>query len=68
LNIHATSNAISLSASYRPDEPPCPAAKFTLSRICGAPSFSSRRRATYFAGSQYITWLSLIEVFTSIAG
>ena len=30
--------------------------------------FSVRSLATYFAGSQYITWLSLNEVFTSIAG
>ena len=29
---------------------------------------SVRNLATYFAGSQYITWLSLKEVFTSIAG
>ena len=27
-----------------------------------------RSLATYLAGSQYITWLSLNEVFTSIAG
>jgi hypothetical protein len=30
--------------------------------------FSARSRATYFAGSQYITWLSLNEVFTSMVG
>ena len=30
--------------------------------------FSVRSRATYLAGSQYITWLSLKLVVTSIAG
>ena len=30
--------------------------------------FSVRIRATYFAGSQYITWLSLSDVFTRIVG
>src|SRR4051812_12506202 len=30
--------------------------------------FNVRSLATYFAGSQYITWLSLSEVSTSIAG
>jgi hypothetical protein len=32
------------------------------------PVFSVRRRATYLAGSQYITWLSLKLVVTSMAG
>ena len=30
--------------------------------------FSVRIFATYFAGSQYITWLSLSPVFAKIAG
>ena len=30
--------------------------------------FSVRSFATYLAGSQYITWLSWSEVFTSMAG
>ena len=30
--------------------------------------FSVRNLATYFAGSQYITWLSCRLVFTNIAG
>ena len=30
--------------------------------------FSVRSFATYFAGSQYMTWLSLKEVFTRIDG
>jgi hypothetical protein len=35
----------------------------------GLPSvFTVRRRATYLAGSQYMTWLSLKLVVTSIAG
>jgi hypothetical protein len=29
---------------------------------------SARSFATYLAGSQYMTWLSLKEVFTSIVG
>ena len=30
--------------------------------------FTVRNRATYLAGSQYMTWLSLNDVFTRSAG
>ena len=64
----AYSNAVSFRRSYRPDAPPWPATMLHLSKS-GLPSvFSVRSLATYFAGSQYITWLSLKLVVTRIAG
>src|SRR5450755_128313 len=66
---HAYSNAWSFMRSYRPDAPPCPAGSILIFNSSGLSLvFNVRSRATYFAGSQYITWLSLKLVVTRIAG
>src|SRR5262245_40532846 len=66
--MNATSNAASRRASYRPDEPPWPAFRFTLKSSTFESVFRVRSLATYFAGSQYMTWLSWSDVLTRIAG
>src|SRR6516164_5042970 len=66
--IKASANALSLRASYRPEAPPCPAAMLVFRRRTLSSVFNVRSFATYFAGSQYITWLSLNEVRTSRDG
>src|SRR5689334_12002918 len=58
----AYTNASSLSASYRPDDPPWPPAMLHLNKSGLASVLSVRSFATYLAGSQYITWLSLSDV------
>ena len=64
--MNAYRNAVSRSASYRPDDPPCPAPM--LVRISSRLSSArvARSRATHLAGSQYATRGSFSPVVTSI--
>ena len=57
-NKNAYSKATSFKASNLPDLPPCPASMVHLKNNLFESVFISRNFATYFAGSQYCTWLS----------
>src|SRR5580700_5204749 len=69
LSSQAYSKAVSCRRSYRPLAPPWPAGSILILSSRGLVSvFNVRSLATYLAGSQYITWLSLKLVVTRMAG